>query len=589
MAIYRPRSDGLVDLEVAPGLALPMSEEQAQQGGHTPGPPLNFGPNPYSMIGSGEATAQLARNTATAMSDAAAAPKPADDLGPTPRDYSSPEEQAAAAEGRAKIWEGLKSKVSDFFSRSGAPDDPLATRRKYRGEPDPVPEAPATEGKGAEAPKPKPAPAPERSAPYQPEGGYQLDQPVRVTGGGMTPYEATTKSGIKLDPAYKKLVNASSPEAERDEYRAGAQKIYDEQQRALETERIENERQQIENAERKEQLAVRRGILQERLNTIDQREKEAASATPQSRDQILGSRSTLARVLSGLSIAMGARYQGLTGRNNPGLDLLNQAVADEIAAQRMKYEAAKDKVAMANTDFGKAMQLYGDPNVAEADLYNRAYTLAANIAKNHWKSAESESDLLNRKTVSDELLKKAADWKQNAYAMTQAQTVNTSRREDAKVEGLLTDDQRERQVHVPGYGYGFVTNKAAATAVQDQLTAAGTALDIFAELKALQKNGQFVNDLDTRSRLKALKARALPAISAAEKQGVVTEADAKNAREVLNNENAFFSSGVAALEATELAMRLTLDGIVKNRIYQDPYARIPMRAKRDNSFQPGLP
>jgi hypothetical protein len=153
---------------------------------------------------------------------------------------------------------------------------------------------------------------------------------------------------------------------------------------------------------------------------------------------------------------------------------------------------------------------------------------------------------------------------------------------------VLSDDQRERQVHVPGYGYGFVTNKGAATAVQDQLTAAGNALDIFAELKSLQKDGKFVNDLNTRAKLKALKARALPAISAAEKQGVVTEADAKNAKDVLNDENALFTDGTAALDATELAMRLTLDGIVRDRVYSDPLARIPMKRQRAGSFTPGL-
>lgn len=561
MAVYTPRSDGLVDLHVAPGLALPMSEQQAQQGGNTPGPapePSPFpatNPNPFSMIKSGKATAGLAEATAAAM-------KHSRDGQPTAPGtlFAPPPSVPDWATGKTFDSEAAANQVKAEKAAERAAADAEAEKAKLRA-----------------------------ITPPEREGGYQLDQPVKVSGGGLQLAQRVVRPGVKGEPSFKRVMSELSPEEVAKQHEAGAEGVYLERDQALESERLANEQQALDNQDRKDQIAVRRGILQEKLNTIEQREREAANATPQSRDQILGSRSTLARVLSGLSIAMGARYQGLTGRNNPGLDLLNQSLADEIAGQRMKYEAAKDKVAMANTDFGKAMQLYGDPNVAEAELYSRGLTLAANIAQNHWKRAENLGDYAKQKEIAQTLKEQAAEKKQQAFTLLNGQVLqDTYQREAPRVEGVLTEDQRERQVHVPGYGYGFVANKAAATAVQDQMTAAGNALDIFAELRALQKDGRFVNDLNTRKALKALKARALPAISAAEKQGVVTEADAKNAKDVLNDENAIFSDGVAALDATELAIRLQLDGIVRDRIYQDPYARVPMQRQRAGSFKPGL-
>jgi hypothetical protein len=421
------------------------------------------------------------------------------------------------------------------------------------------------------------------------EGGYQLDQPLRITGGGVPLESRIVRPGVKGEASFKRVMNDLSPEGQRDQHFEGAQNVYLQRENALEAERLANESHALDNEDRKAEIASRRAKLQEKQGYIEQREREAADATPQSRNEILANRGTMSKMMGALSIIMGARYQGMTGRNNPGLDLINQTIAQEIADQRAKYEAAKDKVGMANNDYAKAMQLYGDPNVAEADLYNRNLTLAANIAQNHWKRAENEGEYAKQKEVAQALMEQAAAKKQEAFTLLNGQVLQeVYKREEQKVSGLLDEKQLARQVYIPGYGYGFVTNVAQQKDIQDRATYAGNAIDLIAEMRShMPKNGGPVTDLGDRKAIKALKVRVLAALSKAEGQGIVTEADAKNAKDVLADENALFTRGDEALGATEIALGLSLEGVV-NSVYSDPNGRTPMRKRRAPSFKPGL-
>jgi len=606
MATYKPRPDGLVDVTYAPGQpALPMTEDQAKMGGATPETPSPLamgmptppsGPNPYSMIGSGEATAQLAKNTQASMADAQAtqaAVSPAAALSPTAPPPKTKEQELddSVFGGAGDFVTSMGRKINRFLTRPvGSGPDIEAAQRRWDAEHAGQGEAPkAEESKPAEAKKEGAKPAAPSASAQQETGGFQLGGPITISGGGLNLAERTTRSGIRLDPGYKRVAEGLSPEAERDEYKAGAKKIYDEQQEAIRAEQIWNDKQEIENAERKQQIAQNRAKLQERLDLIDKREQEAAKATPQSRDEIMSSRPALARMFSALSVIMGARYQGLTGRNNPGMDMLNQSIADEIAGQRAKYEAAKDKVSMANTDFGKAMLLYGDPNAAEADLNMRANTLAASIIRNHWKKPETEIDLLARNQTADELMKKAAEYKQTAATLQQGQVVTTERKEAPTVQGLLDDKQMARLVHVDGYGDGFVSNPVQQPEFQKRATAATTAIKIFDQLESLQPTGGFVaNDPDTLSNINAWRQAALSAISEAEGQGIVTKDDAEKAKAILNDPYKIMGSGTAALKATRAAMALKLDEMVGSTMFADPHSRSRMPRKRADSFKPGI-
>jgi len=380
-----------------------------------------------------------------------------------------------------------------------------------------------------------------------------------------------------------------NPEDVRDEHFRGAQDVYLAREQATEAEQLANESQKLDIEARKNDLAQKRAKLQEKQDIIEQREREASQATPQSRNEIMASRSSLSKLMGALSISMGAYYQGLTGRNNPGLDLINQTIAQDIADQRAKWEAAKDKVGFANNDFGKAMQLYGDPNVAEADLYNRQLTLAANIAKNHWRVAENTEEYQKQKEIGVALGEQAAQKKQDAYTLLHGQVLqDTYKREAPVVIGGLTDDQMKSMVNIPGYGTGFVANSATQPDVQKRAVAGGTAKQLVDQLMNLMPKSGPVTDIKDRERLAPLRVRALAAISQLEGQGIVTEADAKNAEEILGNENSFFAGGRTSLEETAKALRIGMDSLVDGYVFGDPHRRTRMKRQRAGSFTPGL-
>lgn len=628
MATFKQRPDGLVDLTLDTGQVLPMTEQQARMGGATPeptnvpplamglpgtpgGPPLGpgpmaapggplpapvLGPNPYSMIGSGQATAELPAATARAMSDArSGAINPAAALSPTAPPVKTKEQELddSVFGGVGDFVSGAGRTLNRWLTRPAGADTPELRERQRKWDethPDaaPAPAAPAPAPATGAAPA-QAAPAPRPTGAPQAEGGYQLNQPIVVSPGGFNLAEQTVRHGVKLDPAAKRAMDALDPEAMRKQRLEGASKQYDEEQLALKAQEVENERQRLDNEDRKQEIANRRALLQERLNTIDKREQEAAQATPQSRGDIVASRSTLAKMMSALSIVMGARYQGLTGRNNPGLDLYNQAINDEIADQRAKYEAAKDRVAAARTSYGQALQLYGDPNLAESDLRLRMLTLGKNIADNHWSRATTEKELATNKAGADDIARLAAKEKQDFATLAQNQQVDTYKREPAQiVSGMLDDKDLARMVHVEGYGNGFVGNPAQQAEIQKRLTAASTALAYFDQLEALQKKGEFMNDLDKRAAIESWKQAALPAMSEAAGQGVVTKTDAENAEQVLNNPNAFFSSGITALLASRNAMRIRMDNVVRDSLFGDPRGRTRLTRQIAPSFKPGL-
>jgi hypothetical protein len=286
------------------------------------------------------------------------------------------------------------------------------------------------------------------------------------------------------------------PEAVRDQHLAGAQDVLIARENALEAERLANESTKIYNEDRKNELAERRAKLQEKQNLIEQREREASQATPQGRSEIMASRSGLSKLMGALSIAMGGYYQGLTGRNNPGLDLINQTIAQEIADQKAKWEASKDKIGMANNDYAKALQLYGDPNVAEADLYNRNLTLAANIAQNHWKRAENEGEYSKQKEVAQALMEQAAAKKQEAHTLLKGQVLQENYvYQPARYAtvggdplGRLTPEQRKLVVRLPDGRIGFARDAGRVVKLQEAVTSNTDILRGLADLHALAQN-----------------------------------------------------------------------------------------------------
>ena len=90
------------------------------------------------------------------------------------------------------------------------------------------------------------------------------------------------------------------------------------------------------------------------------------------------------KIAAVISVAMGAYAQGLSGGKipNSALEIINNAINTDIAAQKMEYEKLKGLVDEKRNVYGMAMRLLGDAEQAEQVAYTAAYqTYQAEINK----------------------------------------------------------------------------------------------------------------------------------------------------------------------------------------------------------------
>lgn len=86
--------------------------------------------------------------------------------------------------------------------------------------------------------------------------------------------------------------------------------------------------------------------------------------------------SMMAEIISGISLAIGAGVQARTG-HNPGAEMLDKSIDRWVNDQRQQYEAAKDKATLSGNRYKDALQTFGTPEAAQAQLH-----LQATAAKN---------------------------------------------------------------------------------------------------------------------------------------------------------------------------------------------------------------
>ncbi len=255
---------------------------------------------------------------------------------------------------------------------------------------------------------------------------------------------------------------------------------------------------------------------------------------------------------------------------------------------------------MARSDFGQAMQLYGDPNMAETDMRMRALTLAANMAGTYKTQGENQEWLANQQQVTQQLASQAAGEKQKWKTLADGQVVQenyvykpptyaqvggpakvTKEERDAK------KDARERLIRAPDGSYAYVGSPNRVKEVQEQLTAGGDVVDGMNKLLVLAKDNT-ITDLEKRARYKALTQDIRPIISVAKKQGAMGEQEVKGYEDLLGDPSAVIRDNGATLRAAIEQQRGRNNRVLRDNAFADPDATIPFAAAPASTFKPGL-
>src|SRR6187399_1844711 len=424
MATYSPRPDGLVNVTTDSGRVLPMAEAQAQAGGATLAPPMPApfaapGPppvaNPYSAIGPNAVAGPGGGSDEAAIAAAMANPQ-----APAPPQPASP-----FVNSQLSLAPGTRLEAPPLPSGKPRPDFAAGVQQLQAEAPQVNPEADLQGADPRNLTRIDPRSADQGLSPQAQFFGSAQGpgRVVQTSKGGDIRASFVRKPGEELAPGVKEYADSLNPQelaSKRESLITNAAIAHDNATASM----LDATRQAESELEaQRAQVAQNRAALQQKLDIVDRREREAADATPQTRREVLQSRGALAGVLSGLSIALGGRVQGLRGGENTGLKIVNDAIESEISSRRAKWEASKDKIGMARSDFGQAMQLYGDPNMAEADMRMRALTLAANMANGYKVQGENQEWLANQQQVSQQLAAQAAGEKQKWKTLADGQVL----------------------------------------------------------------------------------------------------------------------------------------------------------------------
>ena len=113
-------------------------------------------------------------------------------------------------------------------------------------------------------------------------------------------------------------------------------------------------------------IADRRARIASLQQTATDRAQEANSIEPRTRADVWGSKGNTGRAMAVLAAVLG----GFAGNHN-GWDMVDKSVQEAVDDDRAKWERAQRAGLNARNDFERAMQLYGDPDMAELDVRNR--------------------------------------------------------------------------------------------------------------------------------------------------------------------------------------------------------------------------
>jgi hypothetical protein len=561
---YAPRPDGLNDVVLDDGTRVPssLSVDQLRAMGHAPIPMPQgnpFGGLPPNAVAGpgGNPDETLIANTFQAQ--------------------QAPQQSGPFPGGRLAIAPGTQ--LIEQPTPTGKPRPDFAS---------------GVQQIQAEAPQANPQAAPARRELVPLSGGgpqqgspYTYAPPgqgraVKLKGGDVRASFVRQPGEEVGDDVKSDLLNNDPEQAD-----LNAVENYDEreQQRIDVTKQLQSQQQQVDQATaRRSQIDQ---MLQQKQQLIDQRDAEAERLTPQTAREVWEDKPALARVFAGLAMVLGGALQGLQGRaTNPGLDMINQSIRDEVNDQRARYEAALKKGQTVRNDYSQALTLYGTPEAASLDLEMRRNALAAKLIQNQGESITNRDRQQAAFQTADQMRQQRAELKLKLNDLEkgkilQENWVNVPDRY-ATVGGApkIPKEARERLVRMPDGNYGFVRASEARDKVQGKLTAGADILNGLQKLKSLSDTANLHTDLKARAEYEAIAADTLPLVNVAAGQGAISKGDQDNVEKLLGSPGAVLTDNGARLEQAIRAQQSRLNSTIRDNVHADPDALYPYTSAR---------
>jgi hypothetical protein len=476
LASIVPRPDGLYDLELSPGVTIrALTADHLERAGHEVPAPSLSDPTRGALAFTGD-TPQKEEPSATLSIGEGAFPPISDEelrrAAQTPVSPPAPREapRPHAPPPDPKSFEALE-KITGKGTGKPAPGKTVKV-------PDPLP---AGDG-GRTGPRYLVRKGGDTRTAFQRTPGVDVAETVErdLLGGdaraaartaGFTDKEIEGAATVRPEAeralpgevidAYPELTTQfGSPELAELTSRKVASAMREEQQA-----REAAELRRLELVDREKARRVRIDAdLSKMKDQVGARDRELAKLTPQSAQQIWSSKSTFQQIMGGISVALGGALMGLRGMSqNPGWEMLQDTLRQEVADQRAIYEAAERRGQQARNDYADALQLYGEPEAAMLDIENRRIAALERLVQSRADKVKTAEYIQQANQLVASLRQQRGENLMKIQALREGQIVEHWQNipdQVIQLGGALKPEQRKRQLMFRGQRYFLAEDDA---------------------------------------------------------------------------------------------------------------------------------
>lgn len=318
----------------------------------------------------------------------------------------------------------------------------------------------------------------------------------RTTKAEWVPGQRTIQEGMKLDDAAGKLINRGQEQ----QLSAAELQTLTEIEKAKETHAISEQRASLEQ-ERAAEVRTRAAEVQaktaEKMNHINALASEVENGKVDP-SHYFTSQSTGAKLATMLSVVLGAgAAQRINGRN-VGLDMMNDAVARDIDAQKAAIDSKRAGLSAQQNIYGQMLHTFGREDAAKEAAHIVGLTaikakLDAQIAK------YGASDAANKGlAVSGQLAEQIGAKKQDLANMTSDRTTRTEvfrPEQTVQVGGFsggaggpgTKESKEQNELFVPELG-GYARSTKEGAELRAQTGSGRFVIDQLAEMKKMARD-----------------------------------------------------------------------------------------------------
>jgi hypothetical protein len=243
---------------------------------------------------------------------------------------------------------------------------------------------------------------------------------------------------------------------------------------------------------------------------VQEIESEAGKIQPQ---DFWANRSTGSRIAAAIAMGVGAYASAMTGGPNTAKQIIDGAVAQDLALQKEKYQRAKERGAIARNVYGDLVAKLGSEEAASAAIINNAYKMISTklqIQESQAQNAERAMKIQSLKADID-ATRAAAQAKQVELLAKQEALKGAGQAQQPVPQGVLSKEDEQTYIRDPEF-FGFAPTKEEAVAFRKGLPEYRSVMRDLTELNNITNQpGRSLNPV-TGEKVKAIKQRLVGAL-----------------------------------------------------------------------------